>query len=63
MGPFGMLAKEKYQVAITWIFECKNVGCRNITTTKNEGCKDYPNKTNSIQEWNAKRVLVALVPK
>ncbi len=30
----------------------------NITTTKDEGCKGYPNKTNSIQEWNAKKVIV-----
>jgi hypothetical protein len=39
------------------------VGCPNITTTKDEGYKGYPNKIDSIQEWSAKKVLVALVPK
>jgi hypothetical protein len=29
----------------------------NITTTKDESCRSYPNKTNSIQQWNANRVL------
>jgi hypothetical protein len=44
----------------------RNVGMwvvHNITITKYEGCKSYPNKTNYIQEWRAKKVLVALVPK
>jgi hypothetical protein len=34
-----------------------------ITTTKDEGCKGYPNKTISIKKWSAKKVLMALVPK
>jgi hypothetical protein len=35
----------------------------NITITKDESSRDYPNKTTSIEKCNARKVLVALVPK
>jgi hypothetical protein len=34
----------------------------NITITKDESSKNYPNKPTSIQKCSARKVLVALVP-